>query len=249
MKVILHWAVADSIAELMGILTVYAVAVIETLMSYIGDGDVLCTVARCRPKTADVQLLYLYGVVLVVRIVVVVGERALLLRVMAYYQRTGAARVPLPQPPQGPRSSPFPAMKEESNLRVPQLTPAVERASVQTVANHDSPEWRSESNLPVSPVTPAEEGESVEAIANRDSPENMRRSRTSSRSLAPRISFSANSTRRLTLLGGEMTIGLNRFKYEVRKLLGGDNSGTTYALVVAVFVVVMTYASVIRNGF
>jgi hypothetical protein len=52
--------VLNSVAELMGILTVHAVAAMETLFMYMGDGSALCAVAHCRAQTVDFQLLGLY---------------------------------------------------------------------------------------------------------------------------------------------------------------------------------------------
>jgi hypothetical protein len=38
-------------------------------------------------------------------------------------------------------------------------------------------------------------------------------------------------------------------KYEVRKLLGGDTAVASHALMVAVYILIVSYASSIRNGF
>jgi hypothetical protein len=89
MKSIIHWALMDSIAELTGIVTVFAVVGIETLMSYVVDGatTMTCTLSHCRPKTVDSQLLWLYVFVLVVRMVIIFSERIVLLRMIMYYER------------------------------------------------------------------------------------------------------------------------------------------------------------------
>jgi hypothetical protein len=87
-KIVVH-----SIAELMGILIVYAVAAMETLFMYLGDGSIVCAVARCRAQTVDYQLLGLYGVVLIVRLLVMVGKFALLLHVLEYFHKIGVSRV------------------------------------------------------------------------------------------------------------------------------------------------------------
>jgi hypothetical protein len=94
-KVIMDWAVIDSIAELLGIVTVYTVAGMETGLAYAGREDMTCTVIRCHRKTVDSDLLSLYGVILMVRILVLVWERSALLRMVAYYQR----KLPSPEAP------------------------------------------------------------------------------------------------------------------------------------------------------
>lgn len=93
MKTVLHRAVADSIAELMGILTVYAVASFETLLAYLTDDTLTCSVASCREQSEDLELLLLYGIVLLTRVLFLVLERALLVRMIDFYVRAGAAKI------------------------------------------------------------------------------------------------------------------------------------------------------------
>jgi hypothetical protein len=87
MKTVVHWALMDSIAELIAIGTVYTVIGIETLLTYVVD-DVMtmtCTLSGCLPKTVDSQLIFLYSFVFLVRIVVMFLERVVLLRLIRYY--------------------------------------------------------------------------------------------------------------------------------------------------------------------
>lgn len=88
MKLVLHWAVADSISKLMSTLVVCMVLLIETILSSsYPTSSVTCAVARCQEGMVDLQLIYLYGVVLLVRCIVVVIERLLLLQMMSHYRR------------------------------------------------------------------------------------------------------------------------------------------------------------------
>jgi hypothetical protein len=177
LKLVLH-----SVAELMGILTVYAVAAMETLFMYMGDGSALCAVAHCRAQSVDFQLLGLYGVVLIVRLLVMFGEFALLFRVLEYCQRLGASRV-------------YP------------LQAAMPAAASRTVVDDSS----------------LEHGRDVDDVDE-------------SNYSAATGTGSVNDTHEW-------------LKYEVRKLLGGENTVATHALMVAIFVLVVSCASSIRNGF
>jgi hypothetical protein len=180
LKLVLH-----SVAELMGILTVYAVAAMETLFMYMGDGSALCAVAHCRAQTVDFQLLGLYGVVLIVRLLVMFGEFALLFRVLEYCQRLGASRV-------------YP------------LQAAMPAAASRTVVDDSS----------------LEHGRDVDDVDDVDE-----------------RNYSVVTS------NGSVNDTHAWLKYEVRKLLGGDNAVATHALMVAIFVLVVSYASSIRNGF
>jgi hypothetical protein len=246
MKTVLHRAVADSLAELMGILTVFAVALFETLLAILIDGNLTCAVAKCRGQTVDLQLLLLYGIVLGVRLLALVLERALLVRVIEYYTRTGAARVHVRQLTLR-QTDPIPVMEHTSFES--------ERAS--ELGSHSHAPFAGIESIPIPiagsrnswsvhpPISVAPEAEPHRAVGNNGSIENLRPLRTSSRSVALRTSLSANSTR----ISDELTIGFKRLKYEVRKLLGSDNARTTNALVVAVFILVISVSSGIQNGY
>jgi hypothetical protein len=87
MKNIIHWAFMDSVAEFTGIVTVCSVVGFESILNYTVDGatSITCTLSRCRPKIVDSQLLWLYFLVFIVRMLVVFLERVVLLRMIRYY--------------------------------------------------------------------------------------------------------------------------------------------------------------------
>jgi hypothetical protein len=246
MKTVLHRAVADSLAELMGILTVFAVALFETLLASLIDGNLSCAVAKCRAQTADLQLLSLYGIVLGVRVLVLVLERALLVKVIEYYTRTGAARVHVRQ--LTPRQTdPIPVMEHTSfeSERASELV-SHSHAPIAGIESIPIPVVGFRNSWSVQPPTYlAPEAEPHRAVGSNGSIENLRPLRTNSRGVALRTSLSANSTR----ISDELTIGVKRFKYEVRKLLGSDNARTTNTLVIAVFIMVISVSSQIQNAY
>jgi hypothetical protein len=244
MKTVLHRAVADSIAKLMGISTVIAVESVETLLSHFGGDTLTCTVARCRAQEKDLQLLGLYGVVLGARLLVLVGERIMLVYMIEYYQkqRPGAAKIHVRQLTLRP-TDPLPAM-EHASFESERASELGSHSQPPTVGPEVLPvpiaSYRS--TLSVRPATNfAPGGEPSNAVARNGSVENVRLSRTGSRSRALRASMSSSST--------GLSIGVKRFKYEVRKLLGSDNAQTTNVLMVAVFALVMSQASITRNRF
>jgi hypothetical protein len=89
---IVHYACVDSLAEVLGTLSVFGVVAIETLLLGIfGRGVKNCSFSRCGESRVydweEAQPLVLFGVVLGVRVMFLLGERALLLHMITKYQR------------------------------------------------------------------------------------------------------------------------------------------------------------------
>jgi hypothetical protein len=192
LEIVLH-----SIASLLAILTMCAVTATETLLSYLGDGMPMCAVARCThthtQDGADLELLKLFGVVFVVRLLAMVVEHMLLLRVIEYLQSRRVASTKVNQSTMILPMSPASTFEDDHHNPGPKL----ER--VQTF------------------------GKSSDNVLTRT------------------YSF---------VTGTNLETSVPHwFMYEMRKLLGGDNATTTPLLMVAVFILFMTYASAIRNDF
>jgi hypothetical protein len=150
-------------------------AAAETLLSVYGPGGLTCAVARCGAQV-DSEILVLFGVVLIGRILFLVGEHALLLRVIEYYQHT--------------------------------LGASLQRNASNRVHNYIS--------------APA----------------------------AVTLRFNTLVLAGDELIDGELAAETSvGFLNALQDLLGGDSSRTTHALLLIVFVLVISYASVLRNGF
>jgi hypothetical protein len=150
-------------------------AAAETLLSVYGPGGLTCAVARCGAQV-DSEILVLFGVVLIGRIIFLVGERALLLRVIEYYQQTFGASL---------QRYAGDLVRQNTNA----LAAVTRRFDTLVLAGDE-----------------LIDGE----------------------------------------LAAETSVG---FLNALRDLLGGDSSRTTHALLLIVFILVISYASVLRNGF